>query len=113
MAARAAAPVHQVAAWLCGDGLLWAGQSDEALLAQGNASRLAGPMMVQQGLSWMSGLEEAFATSGSRMLDVGTGVAALAVSFAEQLCSHAYWLSQPKPWPRALPTIASSSDNRT
>jgi hypothetical protein len=83
MAARAAAPVHQVAALLRGDGLLWAGQSDEALLAQGNASRLAGPMMAQQGLSWMSGLAEAFATPGSRMLDVGTGVAGLAVSFAE------------------------------
>ena len=84
MAARAAAPVHQVAALLRGDGLLWADQSDEALLAQGNASRLAGPMMAQQGLSWLSGLAEAFATPGSRMLDVGTGVAGLAVSFAEQ-----------------------------
>ena len=84
MAARAAAPVHQVAALLRGDGLLWADQSDEALLAQGNASRLGGAMMAQQGLSWMSGLEEAFATPGSRMLDVGTGVAGLAVSFAEQ-----------------------------
>jgi protein-L-isoaspartate O-methyltransferase len=83
MAARAAAPVHQVAALLRGDGLLWAGQSDEALLAQGNASRRAGPTMAQQGVSWMSGLAEAFATPGSRMLDVGTGVAGLAVSFAE------------------------------
>jgi hypothetical protein len=84
MAVRAAGSVHQVAALLRGEGLLWAGQSDEALLAQGNASRRAGSMMAQRGLSWCPGLAEAFATPGSRMLDVGTGVAGLAVSFAEQ-----------------------------
>jgi predicted O-methyltransferase YrrM len=84
VAAQAAAPVHQVAALLRGEGQLWADQSDEALLAQGQAGAQAGAQMAQQGLPRLEGLTEAFATPGTRMLDVGTGVATIAVSYAEQ-----------------------------
>ena len=60
VAAQAASPVLQVAALLRGETELWAGQSDEALQAQGRTS-----------------------AQGAHMLDVGTGVAALAVAYAE------------------------------
>ena len=43
LAARAAAPIHQVAALLRGEGQMWAAQSDEALLAQGRASAQGAP----------------------------------------------------------------------
>jgi hypothetical protein len=84
LAAQAAAPVHQVAALLNGEGHLWTGQSDEALIAQGQAGAHAGAMMAQHGLPLLTGLADAFATPGARMLDVGTGVAAIAVSYAQQ-----------------------------
>lgn len=82
LAAQAAAPVHQVAALLRGEGVMWAAQSDEALLAQGRASAQGAAAFAQFGLPMLAGLEEAFA-DGARMLDVGTGVAALAVAYAE------------------------------
>jgi hypothetical protein len=61
---------------------MWAAQSDEALLAQGRASAQGAAGFAQFGLPMLTGLEEAFA-GGARMLDVGTGVAALAVAYAE------------------------------
>jgi SAM-dependent methyltransferase len=82
LAAQAAAPVHQVAALLRGQGQLWATQSDEALLAQGRASALGAASFAEFGLPMLAGLEEAFA-GGARMLDVGTGVGALAVAYAQ------------------------------
>jgi len=82
-AAQAAAPLLQTAALVAGDGQLWAGQSDEALLAQGRASAQGAAAFLQFGLPMLSGLAEALARPGARMLDVGTGVAALAVAYAE------------------------------
>jgi hypothetical protein len=82
-AAQAAAPLLQTAALLAGDGQLWAGQSDEALLAQGRASAQGAAALLRFGLPMLSGLGEALASPGARMLDVGTGVAALAVAYAE------------------------------
>jgi hypothetical protein len=82
LAAQAAAPIHQVAALLRGDGQMWAAQSDEALLAQGQASAQGAAAFAQLGLPMLAGLSEAFA-NGARMLDVGTGVAAMAVAYAE------------------------------
>lgn len=82
LAAQAAAPVHQVAALLRGEGQMWAAQSDEALLAQGRASAQGAAAFARFGLPSLSGLPEAFA-GGARMLDVGTGVAAMAVACAE------------------------------
>jgi predicted O-methyltransferase YrrM len=82
LAAQAAAPIHQVAALLGGEGQLWASQSDAALLAQGQASAQGAAAFAQFGLPMLEGLQAAFA-DGARMLDVGTGVAALAVAYAE------------------------------
>jgi predicted O-methyltransferase YrrM len=82
LAAQAAAPIHQVAALLRGEGQMWADQSDEALLAQGRASAQGAAAFAQVGVPMLAGLREAFA-GGARMLDVGTGVAAMAVAYAE------------------------------
>lgn len=82
LAAQAAAPIHQVAALLRGEGLMWSAQSDEALLAQGRASAQGAAGFAQFALPMLAGLREAFA-DGARMLDVGTGVAAMAVAYAE------------------------------
>jgi hypothetical protein len=82
LAAQAAAPIHQVASLLRGEGRMWAAQSDEALVAQGRASAQGAAAFAQFGLPMLAGLREAF-DGGARMLDVGTGVAALAVAYAE------------------------------
>ena len=82
LAAQAAAPIHQVASLLRGEGRMWAAQSDEALLAQGRASAQGAAALAQFGLPMLAGLREEF-DGGARMLDVGTGVAALAVAYAE------------------------------
>jgi Methyltransferase domain len=84
VAAQAAAPILQTAALLTGAGPLWADQTDEAILAQGRASVRGARAFVQVGLPMLSGLADALAAPGARMLDVGTGVAALAVAYAEQ-----------------------------
>ncbi len=82
LAAQAAAPIHQVAGLLRGEGLMWSAQSDEALLAQGRASAQGAAGFAQFGLPMLTGLRESL-EDGARMLDVGTGVAALAVAYAE------------------------------
>ncbi len=83
IAAQAAAPLLQTAALLRGEGQLWAGQSDAALLAQGRASARSAGLFAGFVLPSMPGLAETLGRPGARMLDVGTGVAALAVAFAE------------------------------
>jgi SAM-dependent methyltransferase len=82
-AAQWAAPLLQAAALVRGDAELWESQSDEALLAQGRASAQAAPLLAQYVFPALSGLTEALARPGARMLDVGTGVGALAVGYAE------------------------------
>ena len=82
-AAEAAAPVLQAAALLRGDADLWAGQSDEALLAQGRASAQGPPLMARFVFPALPGLLDALGRPGARMLDVGTGVGGLAVAYAE------------------------------
>ena len=84
IAAQAAAPVFQVAALLRGEGQLWASQSDEALRAQGRASAQSAAAFAQFLLPRLQGLSEALSRPGVRMLDVGTGVAAIAVAYAER-----------------------------
>ncbi len=83
MAAQAAAPILQGAALLTYDRPLWADQSDGAIRAQGRASAQGAGAFVEMGLPMLSGLADLMAAPGARMLDVGTGVAALAVSYAE------------------------------
>lgn len=82
IADQAAAPLHQASALVSG-GISWNAQSDEALLAQGNASAQAARPFAQFMLPMMSDLADRLAAPGARMLDIGTGVGALAVSFAE------------------------------
>ena len=84
LAAQASAPVFQVAALLRGEGQLWASQSDESLRAQGRASAQAAAAFAQLLLPQLTGLSEALSRPGVRMLDVGTGVAAMAVAYAER-----------------------------
>ena len=82
-ASEAAAPVLQAAAVLRGEAELWAGQSDEALLAQGRASAQGAPLTARFIFPALPGLLDALARPGARMLDVGTGVGALAAAYAE------------------------------
>ena len=63
---------------------LWAGQSDESLRAQRRASAQAAAAFAQFLLPRLTGLSEALSRPGVRMLDVGTGVAAMAVAYAER-----------------------------
>jgi predicted O-methyltransferase YrrM len=83
IASQAAAPLHQASALASGRGISWGAQSDEALLAQGNASAQAARPFAQFVLPTMGGLTARLAAPGARMLDIGTGVAALAVGFAQ------------------------------
>lgn len=81
---QAAASVLQVAAVIRGDGQLWANQSDEALLAQGRASAQGAAQLARDGRA-LPGLEEGLSNvDHPRVLDVGTGVGAMAVFWAEQ-----------------------------
>jgi SAM-dependent methyltransferase len=83
ISAQAAAPLLQTSALLRSGGHLWADQPDEAILAQGRASAQGASAFAQLGLPVLAGLSHALSTPGARMLDVGTGVAALAASYAE------------------------------
>jgi predicted O-methyltransferase YrrM len=84
IASQAVAALHQASALASGRGYHWGAQSDEALLAQGNASAQAARAFAQFVLPTMGGLAGRLAAPGARMLDVGTGVAAGAVAFAQQ-----------------------------
>lgn len=81
---QTAASVLQVAAVVSGEGQLWASQTDEALLAQGRASAEGAAPSSREG-HVLPGLAEAMWDGGHpKVLDVVTGVAAMAVSWAEQ-----------------------------
>jgi len=84
VAAQAAAPLFQTAEVLRGGGS-WDQLSDDALLAQGRASAQGAEAFLRIGLPAMPGLAEALGTAGARMLDVGVGVGALAVAYAQAL----------------------------
>jgi predicted O-methyltransferase YrrM len=81
-ASQAAAPILQAAALLSGVEH-WASQDDEALLAQGRASAQGAGPFKMFGVPMMAGLGELLAGPSPVMLDVGTGVAAMAVAFCE------------------------------
>jgi predicted O-methyltransferase YrrM len=82
LAGQAAAPLHITSALVSGGRKTWEANSDAALLAQGEASAQAAPMFAQYMLPQMGDLRERLSRPGARMLDVGTGVAAMAVSYA-------------------------------
>lgn len=79
------ASLLQAAALVGAEHVAWLEQSDEALLAQGRASALGASALVQFLFPTLGDLAARLASPGARILDVGTGVAALAVAFAERL----------------------------
>lgn len=84
-AAALKASLLQAAALVGTDDFGWLEQSDDALLAQGRASAAGAAPLVRYLLPALGDLGARMAVPGARLLDVGTGVAALAVAFAEQL----------------------------
>lgn len=83
-AAQATAPLLQAGAIAQAGSLSWADQTDEALRAQGRASALAGPAFAQM-VPALPGMAQLLAAPDAAILDVGTGVAAMAVSYAQAL----------------------------
>jgi hypothetical protein len=83
LASQATSPLQQAAALASGRTIDWSAQSDETLLAQGQASALGARAFAQILLPAMDGLAGRLAAPGARMLDAGTGVAAMAIAFAQ------------------------------
>ena len=78
----ASAPLLQAAALVGGRPAGWSGHDDATLSAQGRASGSAAALFAHFVLGDHPDLAAALARPGARMLDTGTGVAALAVGFA-------------------------------
>lgn len=87
VAAAAAAPLLQAARFMTG-GSAWNEQDDEAFLAQGRASAGVGAFFPERVLPQLPDSERLL-TGPVRLLDVGVGVAAMAVA----LCQHMPQLS--------------------
>lgn len=78
----AASPLLQGAALVSGSHG-WGSLGDAVLSAQGEASGSAAGLFAHLVLPHFPDLAERLATPGARMLDVGTGIGALAIGFAE------------------------------
>jgi SAM-dependent methyltransferase len=77
-----ASPLLLAAALVDGPGAGWDQQSDSTLAAQGHASGSAAILFARFVLPHFPDLAERLAQPGARMLDVGTGIGALAVGYA-------------------------------
>jgi hypothetical protein len=82
LASQTAAPILQAAALLSG-ATDWTRQDDEALLAQGRASAQGAGPFKMFAVPMMEGLGELLAGPRPVMLDVGVGVAAMAVAWCQ------------------------------
>jgi hypothetical protein len=82
VAAQAATGILQSAAVVSG-AMSWTSQDDEALLAQGRASSQSAQPFKMFALPMMEGLGELLTGPSPLMLDVGVGVAALAVAYCQ------------------------------
>lgn len=80
LAAESAANILQSAGVLSG-AAAWASQDDDALLAQGRSSAQGAAAFKMFGLPAMEGLKDLFDGESPQMLDVGVGVASLAVAY--------------------------------
>ena len=80
LASQAAAPILQASALLSGANQ-WTAQDDEALLAQGRASAQGAQVFKAFAVPMMPGMEGLLAAPSPVMLDVGVGVAAMAVAW--------------------------------
>jgi 2-polyprenyl-3-methyl-5-hydroxy-6-metoxy-1,4-benzoquinol methylase len=78
----AASPLLQATAMMSGSRASWSAHSDETLIAQGRASGSAAALFTTFVLPHFAGLADRLARPGARMLDVGTGVGALAIGYA-------------------------------
>jgi predicted RNA methylase len=83
IASQAAAALQQASALASGRGFQWSSQSDKALLAQGRVSAQGATAIARFMLPMMGDLAGRVAAPGARFLDVGTGVGALGIAFAE------------------------------
>jgi protein-L-isoaspartate O-methyltransferase len=79
----AASPLLQAAALIGGPHEAWASRSDSTLTAQGQASGSTALLFTRFVLPHIDGLGDRLARPGARMLDVGTGIGALAVGCAQ------------------------------
>lgn len=84
LAAQVVAPLLQAAALVSGGAGSWAEQSGDALRAQGRASAQGAAGFKQWAMPRLTGVQALLETPGARLLDVGTGVAALAVAWAQE-----------------------------
>jgi hypothetical protein len=82
LAAQAATGILQSAALLAGANA-WTAQADEAIVAQGRASAQVAPAFKAFAVPMMEGLGELLSAPTPMMLDVGVGVAAMAVAYCE------------------------------
>jgi protein-L-isoaspartate O-methyltransferase len=82
IAGLAATPLHQASALAAGRAVTWSDQSDQTLLAQGIASAYGARAFAHMMLPALGDLGSRLTAPDARMLDVGTGVGALAVAFA-------------------------------
>lgn len=83
VAAQAESSLRQATAAASGSLTSWADLPDEVVVLQGESSAQAAPAFAQFVLPALEGLADRLASPGATMLDVGTGIGALAAAYAQ------------------------------